>query len=48
MNYIFDIVSRFVPIGLSSSQIDIFIGVGSVVFLGFLAYLFYRIARIFI
>lgn len=48
MNYIFDIVSRFVPVGLSASQTDVFIGVGSVVFVCFLFYIFYRIVRIFI
>lgn len=48
MNYILDIVSRFVPVGMTSAQADIFIGVGSAIFVGFLAYIFYRIVRIFI
>ena len=48
MNFIYDIVSMFTPVGLSGSALDVYLGVGCLAFSVFLFYLFYKIVRIFI
>lgn len=47
MYYIYDIVRFFAPPELTGQSLEIFLGFGCVLFMAFLGFIFYKIARFF-